>query len=113
MILWDFLNINSTGDKVIKLQTELYRLRYYRGKIDGKYGPVTQAAVKAYQKAKKLTVDGCVGDETWGSLFPPAKPTITATNSIPAELKLFLQPTKNCQSNDPKIIALTNSIIKE
>lgn len=71
-----FLNVGSTGDKVIKLQTELYKLRYYMGKIDGKYGPVTQAAVKAYQKAKKLIIDGCVGDQTWGSLFPTTPATV-------------------------------------
>jgi transglutaminase-like putative cysteine protease len=68
-----------------------------------------RAAVKSYQKAKKLTVDGCVGDQTWGSLFPPAR-TVTATNSVSAELKKYLVPTKNCQSNDPTIIAVAKQL---
>ncbi|MGB9979359.1 peptidoglycan-binding domain-containing protein [Methanobacterium sp.] len=86
-----FLNVGSNGDKVIKLQTELYRLRYYRGKIDGKYGPVTQAAVKAYQTVKHLVIDGCIGNETWGSLFPPAK-----TSSVHASQKITASTKDPC-----------------
>lgn len=36
--------------------------------LDGIYGPKTEASVRAYQKLKKLTVDGIVGRETWASL---------------------------------------------
>ncbi len=36
--------------------------------IDGSYGPKTRAAVKKYQKKKKLTADGVCGGETWASL---------------------------------------------
>jgi len=32
------------------------------------YGPMTAAAVKAYQKAHNLAVDGTVGPVTWKSL---------------------------------------------
>ncbi len=41
------------------------------------------------------------------------KPWQTANNSstqIPAALKIYLQPTANCQSNNPTIIALASSI---
>jgi hypothetical protein len=37
-------------------------------KVDGVYGKATVAAVKVYQKAHKLTVDGTVGPRTWDSL---------------------------------------------
>jgi peptidoglycan hydrolase-like protein with peptidoglycan-binding domain len=35
------------------------------GPIDGIFGPKTEAAVRAYQTDRALTVDGIVGDQTW------------------------------------------------
>ncbi|USK77838.1 peptidoglycan-binding protein (plasmid) [Peribacillus frigoritolerans] len=37
--------------------------------VDGRYGPDTVAAVKAYQKRKGLFVDGIVGQKTWEMMF--------------------------------------------
>ena len=37
--------------------------------IDGEFGPLTEAAVRAYQKKKGLDVDGIVGSKTWGELL--------------------------------------------
>lgn len=36
--------------------------------VDGRYGPQTKRAVKAYQRYAGLTVDGVVGPQTWSSL---------------------------------------------
>jgi putative chitinase len=35
---------------------------------DGSYGPVTEAAVEAFQESQGLTVDGKVGPETWAAI---------------------------------------------
>ena len=37
--------------------------------IDGEFGPLTEAAVRAYQKKKSLDVDGIVGPKTWGAML--------------------------------------------
>lgn len=44
----------------------------------------------------------------WSTSNP--SPPITPTETIPSDLQKYLQPTKNCQSNDPRIIALAQSI---
>ena len=41
---------------------------YYSGPIDGVYGPETESAVRAYQTAHGLEVDGVVGPHTWGNM---------------------------------------------
>jgi peptidoglycan hydrolase-like protein with peptidoglycan-binding domain len=61
--------IGSKGEEVKKIQERLKGLGYYRGPIDGEFGGGTEAAVKAFQKAKKLTVEGIVGATTWKALF--------------------------------------------
>jgi putative chitinase len=57
------LKLGSTGDDVVKLQQKLG--------VDpiGKFGPKTEAAVKAWQSANGLTADGIVGDGTWAKMF--------------------------------------------
>jgi peptidoglycan hydrolase-like protein with peptidoglycan-binding domain len=35
------------------------------GAIDGDFGPMTDAAVRAYQSDRGVGVDGIVGDQTW------------------------------------------------
>ena len=57
------LKLGSEGEDVKKLQVKLG--------VDpiGKFGPKTEAAVKAWQSSNGLTADGIVGDGTWGKLF--------------------------------------------
>ena len=77
------------GDAVALLQEELIRLGYLSGSADGNYGEKTAAAVKAFQKANGLQVDGSAGPETLNRIYsseaaaaPTAKPT--ATPAAPA-----------------------------
>jgi Putative peptidoglycan binding domain len=62
------LKPGDTGSQVKILQQALASLGYSPGKVDGDYGPSTQAAVEQFQKAKGLTVDGIVGPQTLAKL---------------------------------------------
>ncbi|MDD4801998.1 MAG: peptidoglycan-binding protein [Syntrophomonas sp.] len=55
----------NQGYDVYFLQERLRELGYYTGALDGKFGPVTEAAVKALQTASKIGVDGVVGSKTY------------------------------------------------
>lgn len=56
------------GDDVRQVQTWLKTFGFDCGKIDSVYGTRTESAVIAYQKSRKLKVDGVVGNQTWDSL---------------------------------------------
>nr|MBR4279858.1 peptidoglycan-binding protein [Clostridia bacterium] len=66
--LAETLRRGDKGDNVIALQTGLSQLGYYTGKIDGKFGAGTLKAVKAFQKAESLKVDGLAGKSTQAAL---------------------------------------------
>ena len=57
-----------SGDDVKELQTLLDKHGFPCGEIDGIFGPATDKAVKSFQKANGLTVDGKVGEKTWAAL---------------------------------------------
>ena len=59
------LRPGASGQAVRELQQALKGLGYDPGAVDGHFGPRTESAVKAFQKAQGLTVDGNVGDITW------------------------------------------------
>ena len=58
------LKLNSKGTDVRNLQQDLTTLGYYWAEITGNFGSKTEAAVKAFQKAKGLTADGVAGTRT-------------------------------------------------
>lgn len=58
------LKDGSTGDPVFMMQNRLKSLGFYSYKATGQFGRVTTNAVKAFQAAHKLKVDGVAGIET-------------------------------------------------
>ena len=76
--IWEDLQTNPfQGDRwsLKSTQTALAHVRgsdgspFYRGSIDGKEGPLTENAVKDFQKANGLTADGDAGPTTRKVLF--------------------------------------------
>lgn len=59
------LRNGNRGTQVMVLQYLLNAKGYSAGKEDGIFGAKTLAAVKAFQKARGLSVDGIVGKKTW------------------------------------------------
>lgn len=84
------------GDHVQYLQELLNKHGYNTGHADGIFGETTDKAVRAFQNAKGITVDGIVGEATWAKLTegettqpqpkPEAKPDTGA--SVTRILKL-------------------------
>lgn len=63
-----------TRAEVLKVQTRLKELLIYTGKLDGVAGPLTQRAIRGFQRINSLAVDGLVGPKTLAALFPPLMP---------------------------------------
>ncbi len=59
----------SEGPAVTTVQTQLNKLGFYKGPVDGKFGYRTYQAVRAFQRNNRLKVDGVVGPLTWARLF--------------------------------------------
>lgn len=63
------ITYGSNGDIVKALQTSLNRMGYYFGTIDGDAGNMTVYAIKAFQSAYGLYVDGSFGPISWTKLL--------------------------------------------
>lgn len=63
------LRRGSTGTAVTNLVTELKLQGYYTGEITSSYTSAVEDAVKKFQKANGLTVDGIAGSQTQHKLY--------------------------------------------
>ena len=59
----------NDSDEVREMQKKLKELGYYKGSADGDFGPATEKAVMAFQKANGLTADGKAGSKTLAKLY--------------------------------------------
>ncbi|MES2845652.1 MAG: TIGR02594 family protein [Pseudomonadota bacterium] len=62
------LQEGDRGPAVADLQGQLAALRYFSGRRDGIFGPLTRAAVAAFQGDYHLEVHGIVEPKTWDAL---------------------------------------------
>jgi len=69
------LRRGMTGPSIRQIQGRLNELGANpRLTTDGVFGPITEAAVIAFQRANGLVPDGIVGQNTWNVLFSPQAP---------------------------------------
>ena len=65
---WPKVKAGNEGRRVKQLQYFLKSNGNPELDVDGKFGPKTEKAVRKFQKAHKLSVDGVVGPDTWSKL---------------------------------------------
>lgn len=77
------LRKGASGPAVTELQRALAQAGFDPGSVDGKFGANTERAVRAFQRAQGLEVDGVVGAQTRaalaGGVVAPPPPTTTPT----------------------------------
>ena len=61
-------NGNGGGSAGVQVQDELARDGYYRGPVDGIVGPMTEAAIAAYQRDNGLRVTGTINHSLLASM---------------------------------------------
>lgn len=77
--LYRTISWGSSGGDVVDAQVILRDWGYYVGAIDGVFGSETSAAVRWFQSANGLPVDGVIGPETWAALgITVAAPAVTS-----------------------------------
>ncbi|MHA7132144.1 L,D-transpeptidase family protein [Oerskovia turbata] len=81
----------STGERVVALQQRLVDLGYWGASPDGVFGPGTQQAVWALQKAAGIGRDGRVGPATQAALDQGVRPAARSTSGHLIEIDIDRQ----------------------
>ncbi|WP_017726482.1 peptidoglycan-binding protein [Halalkalibacterium ligniniphilum] len=90
------LLILREGDEnklVEDLQQKLQNLGYYENEVHGVFDSATQKAVKAFQQAEGIGVDGLAGPETYATLYYSTNATAEATRESEAAAPKQVQAT--------------------
>ncbi|MDR3050834.1 MAG: peptidoglycan-binding protein [Oscillospiraceae bacterium] len=96
------LREGDAGEYVYDIQERLYDLGYYTGRIDGRFGAGTTAALLAFQRANGLDADGIAGSATQKKLFsssaavnpsllPTARPKATPAPTLRPDVPQLLR----------------------
>jgi peptidoglycan L-alanyl-D-glutamate endopeptidase CwlK len=102
------LQIGATGADVKRLQKTLNAAGFNCGTPDGAFGLGTQAAVKAFQSARHLGIDGVAGAMTMTALglVPPPGPDITASVTVDRVVQMLTGTSRpNVTTNLPNVLA--------
>ncbi|GAA3011269.1 L,D-transpeptidase family protein [Streptosporangium longisporum] len=84
------LKLGAKGAAVKTLQSRLAALGYMPGRIDGRYGGATLAAVWAFQKVNGIRPTSTVARRTWTALEAPRAPRVLVTRGKPTRVEVDL-----------------------
>lgn len=87
---YETIPYGEQSNRVRQMQKTLKSRGYYKGDIDGKFGPSTKTAVRRYQSAIGLYADGKPGDKTLTALYEGVS-AVNETNNT--ERKELTKPT--------------------
>jgi lipoprotein-anchoring transpeptidase ErfK/SrfK len=96
----EYLEVGSSGTEVTALQERLQDLGYYLPSVDGSFGPMTQQAVWALQKAAGLYRDGVVGPKTEQALADGVRPGAESSSGKVVEIDLDRQLIKAVEDGE-------------
>ncbi|MCZ2264100.1 L,D-transpeptidase family protein [Isoptericola sp. QY 916] len=85
------LEYGDSGERVVALQERLQELGYFIQEADGSFGPATQQAVWALQKAAGQYRDGVVGPKTQAALDDGVRPQAHSSSGKAIEIDLDRQ----------------------
>jgi len=94
------------GDDVATLQARLVDMGFNPGRVDGIYGPLTESAVREFQRSVGATHDGICGPNTIISLMRLMR---TVTGGAPTELRAQADRAKRGPALADKVIVLDPS----
>jgi len=82
----------STGDNVRKMQDALKRKGFYKGRVDGEFGPETRRAVIKFQTSLGINADGKPGNRTLTALYDGGSTAINKVNGRKANAVTATNP---------------------
>jgi hypothetical protein len=95
----DTLKIGSVGKQVSQIQEFLDDEGFYKGLIDGSFGPKTQSAVIAFQKQFNLSPDGVIGPKTLDKFrelgFQKEGNEVDSKNSLHKQIREIIDKNSN------------------
>lgn len=99
------------SSETAELQKELQELGYYSGAADGNFGKSTYEAVRAFQSANNLKVDGVAGATTIQAVYSSTataasttKPPVTIATKVPVVTPVVAPVTKVPTDPTPIIV---------
>ena len=87
------LKVDSQGEDVFWLQSRLRELGYYQGSVTGQFREGTRDAVKAYQRANRLSVNGQADKNTLELIYRQALAQATDMTVVSTQPILTPAPT--------------------
>jgi peptidoglycan hydrolase-like protein with peptidoglycan-binding domain len=95
-------SLGSRGELVVEIQTLLSDSGYEPGPIDGIFGSLTDRAVRAFQAARGLLIDGIVGPATLGEMRgSDASRVVVARRGDSGSVVVEIQQALAAAGNDP------------